>query len=331
MGQDTEELKREIERTRDDLGGTLDAIGDRVSPGRIVERKKNRLKNSVQSARDRVMGPMHAGTHGVSATAHDAAQSMHDATGTAVDAVKHTPEMARERTEGSPMVAGALAFGVGFLVAAAFPPSRSEREMGPAVLDKIEPVKQELAATGSALAHDLEEPARQAASDLADRVRSGCRRRRRHGQARHRRLTGPPTGDRRAPRRSPVRGFPTSGGATMICSRPRRARVDWRRDRCALGGGRLVFVPVTAVTPRTPGHAHGLRSRDDPPVAAVERRDHPHRARDPRHRRDGAVRRTGGLRRARSRSPRCQRRSRARVVEPAQRVVVAAWRRRARR
>jgi len=174
MGQDTDELKREIERTRDDLGGTLDAIGDRVSPGRIVERRKNRLKNSVQSMRDRVMGPVHAGTHRVTDAAHDATGSVHDATGSAVDAVKHAPEAAREHTEGAPMVAGALAFGVGFLVAAAIPPSRAERNMGPAVLDKIEPVRQELAATGSALAHDLEGPAKQAASDLADSVRSGA-------------------------------------------------------------------------------------------------------------------------------------------------------------
>jgi hypothetical protein len=33
MGQSPEELRRDIERTREDLGGHLDAIGDRVSPG----------------------------------------------------------------------------------------------------------------------------------------------------------------------------------------------------------------------------------------------------------------------------------------------------------
>jgi hypothetical protein len=43
MGQSAEELRRDIERTREGLGETLDAIGDRVSPGRIMERKKNRV------------------------------------------------------------------------------------------------------------------------------------------------------------------------------------------------------------------------------------------------------------------------------------------------
>ena len=44
MGQSAEELRREIEETRDNLTGTVDAIGDRVSPGRIVERKTNRAR-----------------------------------------------------------------------------------------------------------------------------------------------------------------------------------------------------------------------------------------------------------------------------------------------
>ena len=56
MGQDTEELKRGIEDTRQDMSATLEAIGDRVSPGRMVQRKKNRMMESVSSVRERVMG-----------------------------------------------------------------------------------------------------------------------------------------------------------------------------------------------------------------------------------------------------------------------------------
>ena len=49
MGQDAEELRREIEASRAEMSNTLDAIGDRVSPGRVIERRKNRMKNAVQS------------------------------------------------------------------------------------------------------------------------------------------------------------------------------------------------------------------------------------------------------------------------------------------
>ena len=40
MGQRAEELRQEIEGTRAELSGTLDAIGDRVSPGRTVDRRR---------------------------------------------------------------------------------------------------------------------------------------------------------------------------------------------------------------------------------------------------------------------------------------------------
>ena len=47
MGQSTEELKRDIEQTRADMSGTLDAIEDRVSPSRMIQRRKNRVAESV--------------------------------------------------------------------------------------------------------------------------------------------------------------------------------------------------------------------------------------------------------------------------------------------
>ena len=62
MGQSTHELRRDIERTRADLGDTLDAIGDRVSPGRMIERRKNRMSSGIRSVKDRVMGTVETRT-----------------------------------------------------------------------------------------------------------------------------------------------------------------------------------------------------------------------------------------------------------------------------
>ena len=56
MGQSAEELRYEIADTRAELGQTLDAIGDRVSPGRMIERRKNRFVVGMRSAKDRIMG-----------------------------------------------------------------------------------------------------------------------------------------------------------------------------------------------------------------------------------------------------------------------------------
>lgn len=150
MGQDPEALRREIAGTRADLGGTIDAIEDRVSPGRIMERRKNRFVEGVQSTRDRVMG-----------VADGVTSQVTGAPGNATDAVA-------QRTQGTPIVAGALAFGVGFLVAAAFPPSQIEKDASSRLLDEAEPLKQELSAVGHDVADKLKEPAKDAAQSIKD-------------------------------------------------------------------------------------------------------------------------------------------------------------------
>lgn len=42
--RDAEEIKQDIERTREDMASTLDAIGDKVSPKLQAERQVERLR-----------------------------------------------------------------------------------------------------------------------------------------------------------------------------------------------------------------------------------------------------------------------------------------------
>jgi hypothetical protein len=100
MGQSPEELKDNIETTRGELGETLDAIGDRVSPGRVIERRKNRVRAGVMGLRDQVMG-----------TAQGTVDSAKERLKSTVETVRDTPEAGLQQTPGHPMVAGALAFG----------------------------------------------------------------------------------------------------------------------------------------------------------------------------------------------------------------------------
>ncbi|MEW6474648.1 MAG: DUF3618 domain-containing protein [Actinomycetota bacterium] len=46
MGQAADELRDDIERTREDMATTLDAIGDKVSPKLQAERQMERLRQS---------------------------------------------------------------------------------------------------------------------------------------------------------------------------------------------------------------------------------------------------------------------------------------------
>jgi gas vesicle protein len=157
VGKSAEELRRDIEMTREDLGGTIEAIGDRVSPGRIIERRKNRFTNGVQSVRYRVMGTAGDAGHAVSDRAHHAA-----------DTVTSLPETAKYQTQGSPMAAGLIAFGAGFLAAAVIPSSQRERQATEKLMEKAEPLKEKLSEAGHEMADNLKEDARQAAAEVKE-------------------------------------------------------------------------------------------------------------------------------------------------------------------
>jgi hypothetical protein len=153
MGQEPDELRRDIERRRDELGDTIDAIGDRVSPGRIIERRRNRMTDGVRSLKDRVMGTMSAGTD----TIGDVAGNVRDHMG---------PEAVRQQTTGSPLGAGLVAFGIGFIVAAALPATEAEVAAADKATDALEPAKQAALDAARSVAGDVKQGATEAAEQL---------------------------------------------------------------------------------------------------------------------------------------------------------------------
>jgi ElaB/YqjD/DUF883 family membrane-anchored ribosome-binding protein len=155
MGEATEDLRRDIEDTRSAMSGTLEAIGDRVSPGRIMERRRNRAVVWVRDTRYRVMGRADELTSRMGDGAHQAGQ-----------APQAVAETMRERTQGSPLVAGGIAFGVGMLVGSMFPASQTERRLGEQAMRATEPIKGELQDAGRQVAENLKEPVREAVEDV---------------------------------------------------------------------------------------------------------------------------------------------------------------------
>ena len=175
MGQSAAELKQDIARTRDDLGDTLDAIGDRVSPGRMIERRTNRAKQGFRSIRERVMGTASSTTSSIGQTAHGATDRVTGAASSAVDTVKELPDTVRTQSQGNPLLAGGLAFGVGFLAAAAMPPSRMEREKAEQLMASMPPVTEQVGNVVKEAADHLREPAREAATNVKDAASEAAR------------------------------------------------------------------------------------------------------------------------------------------------------------
>jgi len=164
MGQSADQLRRQIEDTRGELGGTLDAIGDRFSPGRIVERRKNRVINGLQSVRERVMGT----ASDTGSAVADAAGGVADTAGDAVDTLRETPDTVRRQTQGNPLAAGAIAIGVGVLLASIFPATDKEQRAAQQLMDKAEPLKDELKQAGQEMAEHLKEPARETVEQVKE-------------------------------------------------------------------------------------------------------------------------------------------------------------------
>lgn len=174
MGESTTELTSEIQRTRTDLSETLDAIGDRVSPGRMVERRKNRMTSGVRAMRDRVMGTVEDVGFTATEAGHAASTRAGEMAEEAVERVKSMPDTMRQQSQGNPLMAGAIAFGVGFILASAFPASRTERRAASQLMEKAEPIKQELTQAATEVAQDMREPAREAMERVKEAATEGA-------------------------------------------------------------------------------------------------------------------------------------------------------------
>jgi hypothetical protein len=183
MGQSAEELRRDIERTRGELTGTVDAIGDRVSPGRIVERRTNRARQGFRSMREAVMGTasdaagaVGGGVTGAAGAVGDrvsgVGSSVSNVAGDAAGTLKEAPHMMKEaaarRTKGAPLVAGLVAFGAGALVASLVKGSETEGRVAQTVLDSAQPIKEAATEVGQQLASGLKDQGQQAVQQVVE-------------------------------------------------------------------------------------------------------------------------------------------------------------------
>lgn len=167
-----EEIQNRIEATRAGLSRDVNRLSEKVSPGRAVSRRVDRVRGSVNSLRDRVMGSADDGTgvRGAAGTVGDAGSSMGSSvadTATAMgSSVGAAPEKMRRQAQGNPLAAGLIAFGTGWLLATLAPATDAERRLAEQAEDKAgrlaEPVKE----GAQEVAANMKEPARQAVDEV---------------------------------------------------------------------------------------------------------------------------------------------------------------------
>lgn len=146
----SDDIRRDIEHTRTDLGETITEIEDRVSPRKIKQRSTARAKNRWHRIREQVMGTKE--------DVRDRVSSSGD--GSATDSAKERAQEAREKVEGNPLAAGLIAFGGGLLASALLPATQKEQEAADRLREQVEePVREGVQEAGQQLKDDLTEQA----------------------------------------------------------------------------------------------------------------------------------------------------------------------------
>lgn len=165
---DPDRIRADIERTRAELGSDVDALADKVTPSKIMDREKAKAKNALGSVKDRVFG-----------VASDLSDTASGAAGSAGDSIAAAPKRAVEKLEGAPIAVGLMAFGAGLLVSALLPSSTKERQIASSVKDAAQPIVGEVTDAAKEAAEHLREPAMDAfdavkseATEAADQVRT---------------------------------------------------------------------------------------------------------------------------------------------------------------
>ena len=167
MGQTTEELRERLDSQRDELGRDLDAIGDRVSPGRIVDRRKAAVRDSFGRARNAVMGTADTAASSTTDRVKDAASAVGDAASAA-------PRAITSGTQGNPFAAGMIAFGAGALLGSLLPTTEPEARAARQVQPTFEAAASKAGGQAQQIADTMKEHAGDAAERLQESVHSAA-------------------------------------------------------------------------------------------------------------------------------------------------------------
>ena len=205
MASDTEALKRDIEHTRDELGTTLEAIGDRVAPKKVVGRVKENVSEKVEDVKDKVspvrLAKRKAGDlrrrsssngtaeravparsrraigAGSTASPRRSARSAVELTettdgqgGGAVARVRSAPSTIKQTAQDNPLATAVVAFGGGFLLASVLPRTEKEQALTERARTRIEPVKERALEAGRGVAEELKGMAEEGFTEIKQRA-----------------------------------------------------------------------------------------------------------------------------------------------------------------
>jgi uncharacterized protein YjbJ (UPF0337 family) len=180
---DPDVIRRQIEDTRRELSYDVDALNEKVNPARVMDRRVSAAKGRFTTMKEKVMGTASDTTSNAQGMASDAAGSVQHAASSAADSVQsaassavstvqEAPDMVVRQTQGNPLAAGLIAFGVGWLVSSLLPASEKEQQLAQQAENALRENKDMLLAPAKEVAQEMGEQLKPAAQDAVESVKS---------------------------------------------------------------------------------------------------------------------------------------------------------------
>ena len=180
---DPDVIKRQIEETRRELSYDVDALNEKVNPARVVDRRVTAAKGRITNLKEKVMGSAQDTTYQAQGMASNAAGSVQnaassavgtvqDAASSAAGAVQQAPDAIVRQTQGNPLAAGLIAFGVGWLVSSLMPASEKEKQLAMQAESAVREHKDALLEPAKQAAQEMGEQLKPAAQDAVESVKA---------------------------------------------------------------------------------------------------------------------------------------------------------------
>jgi gas vesicle protein len=189
MAEEPDRLRQDIENTRASLTRDVDLLAEKTSPAKVAQRRWTAVKEKVMGSSEQ---PRHAAKDATSSavsTVQDKASQVGDVASDkahdVADAVRNAPGAVAAQTQGNPLAAGIIAFGVGMLAATLIPVTDVERRAGQQLkdnsgqlTDKVKDVaadlKDDLSGTVQHAVSEVKETAQDAVQTTKDQAQSSA-------------------------------------------------------------------------------------------------------------------------------------------------------------
>jgi Protein of unknown function (DUF3618) len=172
MTSDPDQIRSDIESTRASLSEDVDRLTQKISPRRVAQRTTGRLRDNFHRTRDKVMGTAEPGPSQPSRGLGAARDKTTSAVSSATDTATSAPDMVRERTEGNPLAAGMIAFGIGWLASSLLPATKAEKRAGSRLQSDATELGRTVGEEAKQAAQDVLEDMKQPTRDAAESVKS---------------------------------------------------------------------------------------------------------------------------------------------------------------